>query len=315
MPQSHISPNPRDPQTPVAPLIASFQSQRPMRAGSLLITVFGDAIAPHGGTVWLGSLIRAMAPFGVNDRLVRTSIYRLAQDGWFSSHQVGRRSYYSLTELGRRRFHEASQHIYAEPRRQWSGDWCCVLLNAVAAEHRDGLRRELQWLGFAPVSPNLMAHPAPDRATLGENLQGIAGADRIIVTTTRVMSDSETVFNELVTNGWNLDELELRYQHFLQMFRPVYRWVRDDAASDEQAFQVRILLLHEYRKIILRDPFLPEALLPSDWSGTAAYQLCRNLYRAVAEPSERFITSAMETAEGPLPPAEPGFFDRFGGTK
>ncbi len=43
-------------------LVADFRAQPTLRAGSLITTVFGDAIAPRGGTVWLGSLIRAMAP-------------------------------------------------------------------------------------------------------------------------------------------------------------------------------------------------------------------------------------------------------------
>ena len=54
----------------------------PPRSKSLVMTIFGDAIAPHGGAVWLGSLIELLAPFGVNDRLLRTSVFRLAQEGW-----------------------------------------------------------------------------------------------------------------------------------------------------------------------------------------------------------------------------------------
>ena len=32
-------------------LIKRFQQQRPLRTGSLIITLFGDAIVPRGGTV------------------------------------------------------------------------------------------------------------------------------------------------------------------------------------------------------------------------------------------------------------------------
>jgi phenylacetic acid degradation operon negative regulatory protein len=37
-------------------LVAEFRSRRTLRTGSLITTVFGDSIAPRGGTVWLGSL-------------------------------------------------------------------------------------------------------------------------------------------------------------------------------------------------------------------------------------------------------------------
>ncbi len=36
--------------------IAEFLESQPPRAKSLVMTVFGDAIVPHGGRVWLGSL-------------------------------------------------------------------------------------------------------------------------------------------------------------------------------------------------------------------------------------------------------------------
>src|SRR5215470_7417663 len=89
-------------------LVARFQRQRPVRSGSLLITVFGDAIAPRGGTVTLGSLIRLAEPFGIPERLVRTSVRRLAKDGWLTFRREGRQSEYFLTEHGRSRFAEAT---------------------------------------------------------------------------------------------------------------------------------------------------------------------------------------------------------------
>jgi DNA-binding transcriptional regulator PaaX len=57
----------------------------PVRANSLIITVYGDMIAPHGGSVWLGSFINLVKPLGINDRLVRTSVFRLSKDGWLES--------------------------------------------------------------------------------------------------------------------------------------------------------------------------------------------------------------------------------------
>ena len=50
-------------------LVARFRRQRPLRGGSLLVTILGDAIAPRGGTIALGSLIELARPFGITDRL------------------------------------------------------------------------------------------------------------------------------------------------------------------------------------------------------------------------------------------------------
>ncbi|MDO6749310.1 phenylacetic acid degradation operon negative regulatory protein PaaX, partial [Gilvimarinus sp. 1_MG-2023] len=95
----------------------------PMRATSLVITIYGDAIEPHGGTVWLGSLIKLLEPIGINERLMRTTIFRLTQDGWLMSDKVGRRSYYSLTDPGRRKFKKAFRRVYSSKSAAWDGSW------------------------------------------------------------------------------------------------------------------------------------------------------------------------------------------------
>ena len=140
-------------------LVAEFAARRTLRTGSLITTVFGDAIAPRGGTVWLGSLITAMHAFGISERLVRTSVYRLVQDGWLQSAQIGRRSYYSLTSLGRERFLQATHKIYGEPVTGWDQTWCLVLLANLDAASRDSVRKELGWLGFGILSAAVLAHP------------------------------------------------------------------------------------------------------------------------------------------------------------
>ena len=74
-------PCPRPPSiAAVSALLARFRRQRPLRSGSLLITILGDAIAPRGGAVTLGSLITLARPFGLTERLVRTSVGRLAKE-------------------------------------------------------------------------------------------------------------------------------------------------------------------------------------------------------------------------------------------
>ena len=68
-----------------------FERLRP-KAKSLIITVYGDAISHHGGAAWLGSVINLVEPLGLNERIVRTSVFRLSKEEWLSSSQIGRRS-------------------------------------------------------------------------------------------------------------------------------------------------------------------------------------------------------------------------------
>ena len=264
-------------------LVDEFRSRPTLRAGSLITTVFGDAIAPRGGTVWLGSLIRAMSEFGISERLVRTSVFRLARDGWLSANQVGRRSFYSLSKEGRQKFEQATHRIYGEPRPDWSGEWTLVLLSALDAAQRETVRKELSWLGFGATSTSLMAHPAADLDDLRAVLERLGVQDEVVVMNGRTPDGSQDdAMRDLVRKSWNLAEIDERYEQFLTHFEPVLKSVRkDDKLSPQNAFQIRTLLIQEYRKILLRDPLLPSEMLSDEWHGVRAYKLCRELYQSV----------------------------------
>ncbi len=132
----------------------------PPRAKSLIVTMWGDALAPHGGAVWLAGLIRLMAPFHVNDRLVRTSVFRLARDGWLDASAHGRRSRYRLTREGARRFDDAYRRIYDRPPEEWHGEWELVLVNGIPAGRRGALRDELAWAGFGELGAGSFLRPS-----------------------------------------------------------------------------------------------------------------------------------------------------------
>lgn len=294
-------------------LVDEFRARPTVRAGSLITTVFGDAITPRGGTVWLGSLIHVMQDFGISERLVRTSVFRLAKDGWLKSDQIGRRSYYSLTEEGRQRFDQATHRIYGAPSPHWDGEWCLLLLSALPTDVKETARKEFGWLGFGAMSANVLAHPAPDMAALETCLQGLEIAERVVVmrgTTVR----SEAAMRELSRSCWNLDDIDARYSAFTMRFRPIMKALSDRSElSKKSSFIVRTLLIQEYRKVLLRDPQLPVELLPADWNGAAAYQLCRNLYRRVHADADAYLDTSLESADGPLPPPAASFIRRFGG--
>ena len=132
----------------------------PPRAPSLIITVWGDAIAPHGGAVMLAGLIDLLAPFGINERLVRTSVFRLAREGWLKAKPVGRESLYRLTRDGARRFEQAYRRIYAPPVEGWDESWEIVIADGPAAPQRRALKQELQWEGFGTLGSGVFARPA-----------------------------------------------------------------------------------------------------------------------------------------------------------
>lgn len=296
-------------------LVEEFKNQRPIRGGSLIITIYGDAISPRGGTVWLGSLIKLLEPLGLNQRLVRTSIFRLTKEGWLTSTQVGRRSYYSLTDIGRRRFESAFRRIYAQLYPEWDGKWDLVITTQLDVELRKVVKKEMEWLGFGNISPGVMAHPMADMAEVNSTLQELCVNNEVIHMESQLIgTQTSAPLKELVHECWNLQQLSEDYLTFLERFRPILRSLESAEDLDpEQCFQLRTLMIHHYRRVLLRDPQLPEKLLPAEWAGTSARILARNIYRMVQEKAEEYLSATQETADGPLPEPAPRFYKRFGG--
>lgn len=299
-------------------LVSDLAGRLTLRGKSLIITVFGDAIMPHGGRAWLGSLIRLVQPLGLSERMVRTAVFRLAKDDWLEATPIGRRSYYSLTESGRHRFEAAHRRIYQARRTAWDGVWHLVVVPGdLAALRREELKRELGWLGFGQIAPNVLAHPAPDAEALRQTLIDLRLGDRVtVMNATADPASPSAPLRKLTAQCWDLKRLEADYNGFLEIFRPVWRALEGAGALDpELCFAVRVLLIHDYRRVLLRDPLLPDELLPANWPGLAARALCRNLYRLTSGPAERHIMSVLETPDGPAPEAAAFFYARFAGTQ
>jgi phenylacetic acid degradation operon negative regulatory protein len=293
-------------------LLRRFRNQRPIRGGSLLVTIFGDSIAPRGGVVTLGSLIQLAAPFGLTERLVRTSVARLAQDDWLMARRDGRRSEYRQTARGQQRFAEATQRIYGKGPASWDGQWTLLVLPPNGSKQRESLREGLKWLGFGQPSPGVFAHPNSNLQQAREWLRNLdVAGDPLLL---KSSSDDIVVDRAVVAAGWDLGELARRYRRFVDSFAAAETALTShDVITPEAAFVIRTLLIHEYRKIHLRDPLLPPALLPNDWVGSTAYDLCANLYAKVFAAAEEFLTGMASTLDEALPPADSSVYARFGG--
>jgi phenylacetic acid degradation operon negative regulatory protein len=293
-----------------ADLVGRYRRQRPVRAGSLIVTLFGDSIMPRGGAIALGSLIPLAALFGLNERLVRTASARLAQDGWLSARRVGKRSEYRLSAGGRERFAEATERIYGDPANEGSGRWTLIVLPPAPVAQRRRLRQELGWQGFGELGNGVFAHPEPPARALAWQIREANLPAGTLVFEADLASPATPA--PLVRLGWDLKDLAKRYQRFVKRFGDA------DAALDgrlepETGFIVRTLLIHEYRRLHLRDPLLPARLLPADWPGLEAAELCRSIYGRVFAPSEAHLSAVAARLDGALPPAEPSTLQRFGG--
>jgi phenylacetic acid degradation operon negative regulatory protein len=296
--------------------IAHFLASAPPRSKSLVMTIFGDTIVPHGGTVWLGSLIELLAPLGVNDRLLRTSVFRLAQEGWLAASRDGRRSAYAIAPVARERFERANRRIYAPLATQWDGNWTLLLATggAIDAPARAALRKELLWDGYALVAPGVYGHPLGSTESLADILARLALADKVVALRAAALPGvAARPLRALVDDGWDLSGVIALYRQFIAQFAPLAALLETASLSAQQAFVVRTLMIHEYRRVQLHDPMLPVDLLPDPWPGAAAYQLARTIYLATFKPAESFVLATLQSEDAAARAPGAAFFARFGG--
>jgi phenylacetic acid degradation operon negative regulatory protein len=269
---------------------------RPPAAWSLIVTIYGDAIVPRGGSLWLGTLLEIIAAFGVAPGGVRTAMSRLAGDGWLERTRIGRNSYYRLTEKGRATFEAATERIYFAPPHAWDGRLRLAIVEN--GDERGAQRASLEAIGFGPLAPGVFVAPSGDEP-LPSGVTVLNAAD-VAVADARRLAD----------RAWPLDHIAEGYRRFAATFGHLPK-PELAALDDRDSLALRTLLIHEYRRIILRDPLLPDTLLPDGWTGRQARTLCANLYRTLVPASERWLDRHGKNESGPLPPSEARFFERF----
>ena len=263
---------------PLAPLLAHWR-ERPQRTWSVVVTVFGDAIVPRGGSVWLGTLAELFQAMGVDAGALRTAMSRLVADGWTERRRVSRNSSYELTPEGKAASAAAARRIYAAGAPDWDGRFHLVL----QPDDRDALVRA----GFGQAGPGLWVGTHPLASGSAITLEAVAAPDSA---------------RRLCARAWPLDRISASFTRFIAAFSAIPNWTEP---TPIEAMIARTLLIHEYRRIVLHAPELPADILPLDWPGAAARDLCAAAYARLLPASEEWLTANR------LPRAEPALYRRF----
>ncbi len=264
------------------------------RPNSFIFSLYGDLVHRHvtDGSLWIGSLVRLMASFGLSEAAVRQAVSRMSRQGWLAARRSGNRAFYAVTERGLRRIESLSPRIYG-PIVEWDGRWRLLTYSISEAnrERRDRLRKDLSLLGWAPISSSTWLSPRDAITEVREVLEAngtIANVDLFVADYAGPHRD-----RELLNKCWDLEAIAGAYRDFIRVYEP--RLVREREASalhDEDAFVERLWLVHDFRKFAYVDPGLPSTLLPAHWPGTTAAALFRGYYAAIDRKSLRFFSKA-----------------------
>ena len=291
----------------IADAVAQRCQQPDISARSVLVTVLGDSVLPVTKTLWLARLFELARPFGFSERLVRTSMFRLAAEGWVSNERVGRRSRYSLTLLAVREFEDADRRIYTDDQAAWDGCWTFAVVDTplMPAAERDRIARHLRWHGFVALGRGLLASPSVTLRSLRELLDLVQPSAAVPIGSAQLDELGRLVEEGFFAEAFRTADTEAAYQDFLTRYQP---WQPDesDTSTALDAYALRTMLVHDYRRIRLRAPDMPPQLLPPDWIGTQAYNLAAQLYNRLSPAAAPALGEMLEVD---YPATMPGRFE------
>ncbi len=257
---------------PLAPLISALHAEGRLRVWSLVITVFGDLVQHRGGQITTQRLGQLLGRVGVESGTVRTALSRLTRDGWLERERQGRSSLCRLSAQGIDRFAPATSRIYAAPRAAPVSEWSMLL--------RLEAGREIS----VAVSPADQAVSSADCVVQGR-LSHISEAYRASLLTDEHRQALEALSADLnALSGLTLAGL--------------------DAAA------ARMLLIHRWRRIVLRFPELVPELLPADAPLVHARQSVAGCYRRLLGSGESWLDTPLD-GEAPMPKADATLAQRF----
>ena len=236
-------------------ITAGLRTLGGQRVWSLMVSLFGDLLLDQRHSIDGPMLSQIMDGLHIKPEATRVALHRLRNDGWITSKKQGRISLHSLSDQGRRESLAASPRIYAAPDTE-GVSWQLVLTKKDEDVPAFTQLMPRIWVGStaAHVPPDAICFPgefAPDwlRKELEPDALRQGYAD---------LRDTLSVLAAEVPEPETLPAL--------------------------QRAILRCLIVHNWRRLILKQPTLPTSLTTSDWPGLACHRLVFDLLERLPRP-------------------------------
>ncbi len=236
------------------------------RVWSLIVTLFGDLAQENGTTIDGLTLSAVMTELQVRPEAVRVALHRLRNEGWITSEKIGRTRRHALTQKSRAQSATASARIYASPLPSGGGWQLVILKDTDSIPSGNMLER-----GFAHLMPRV--YLGAGAAIAPKNVVVLQGGDVPVWLGTQIAPTMHT------------DE----YRALLPVLQSVDKKLNGAHLSNLQLAVLRCLIVHNWRRIILRHPPLPCSLLPDKWEGHQCHILVNRLLERFPRPRPNSI--------------------------
>lgn len=172
--------------------------------------------------------------------------------------------------------------LFSLQKRKWDKKWRIAFfdIEEINRKLRDNLRSKLKELGFGMLQKSVFISPHDILRDFYEFIKysGLDQAVYVFETSKPTIGDAK----ELADKVWNLNFLNEKYKQMVEkgreiqnshLTKPHDRGKMLNHGDEERKRKLK----GQYLEIILKDPFLPKELLPSDWFGYEAKKLVKNL--------------------------------------
>lgn len=252
---------------------------------------------PDGGrdlAAGTATFVDLLGRLGVPEATVRATLNHAVQSGQLDREQVGRRAFYAPTTATRQVLADGARRLHHAPavRETWDGTWTLLSFSLPESrrDRRHQLRTRLGWLGFAALRDGLWVAPGRvEVAAVADELEVSADVHAF-----HGASLAPTAGGDVVRATWDLDAIAATYRDFLATWdRPA---PRPDAADD----LVRgVLLVMDWRRVVLDDPMLPAVLLPGDWPALQGRAVFDDQYARFAAAAAPLFEQALDPMPAP----------------
>jgi len=123
-----------------------------------------------------------------------------------------------------------------------------------------------------------------------------------------VVSDATAHFPEWIKRSVCSDESAQRYQKLVQRFEAIQHNLPADSLV---SLAVRCLLIHEWRRLLLRSNPVPPELVPEGWPHSTCHQFVAGLYQQLFDTGEQWMNENAIGPNGPLKITDPACKNRF----
>ncbi len=243
-------------------LTADLRGLGGRRVWSLMISLFGDLAQDADQSIDGPLLSSIMARLQVKPEAARVALHRLRNDGWIVSEKSGRISQHSLSAKGRAESAAASPRIYAKPELDVTS-WQLVLTEDVTPEQS----KEMQRGGFTPLLPRV--YVGSMEASAPSNTLCLSASDA---------PDWLRMQIEPQTHRKDFAEL-LQALSTLQSGLP-----EPGTLSPVETAVLRCLIVHNWRRLVLKQPALPKALVDPDGPSHKCHLQVARLLTALKRP-------------------------------